>query len=257
MIDLKMSVCGFVIGTLVGLTGVGGGVLMTPLLIVVCGVRPVIAVGTDLVYASLTKWVGAVQHLRQKTVRVHFALWLGVGSVPGSLVGALGIGFLNTAGVVDVDQLVKHVLGVVLILIGTIIAFDLTVRRRRESRVEIDVLTAVHKAGLIGLGAVIGILVGMTSVGSGTLTMLLLLLVFRAPVGTLVGTDILHGALLVTSAAVAHIAVGTVDFPLVGSLLLGSIPGVLIGSRLVASIPQHVLRGTLGIMLVLAGVKLI
>lgn len=257
MIDLQISLVGFVIGILVGLTGVGGGVLMTPLLIVFCGVRPVVAVGTDLVYASLTKWVGALQHLRQKTVNVSFAMWLGMGSVPGSIVGALGIGFLNAADVVDVDLVVKRVLGIVLILIGAVMALDLAVKRRRRSKLEMNMLTTRHKIGLLGLGVVIGFLVGMTSVGSGTLTMLILLMVFHAPLGILVGTDILHGALLVTSAAVTHVMVGTVDFALVGSLVIGSIPGVLIGSRLVVSIPQHVLRGTLGAVLVLAGLKLI
>jgi len=258
MIDLQISLVGFVIGILVGLTGVGGGVLMTPLLIVFCGVRPVVAVGTDLVYASLTKWVGALQHLRQKTVNVSFAMWLGMGSVPGSIAGALGIGFLNAADVVDVDLVVKRVLGIVLILIGAVIALDLAVKKkRRRPKLEMNTLTTKHKIGLVGLGVVIGFLVGMTSVGSGTLTMLILLMVFRAPLGTLVGTDIFHGALLVTSAAVTHVMVGTVDFALVGSLVIGSIPGVLIGSRLVVSIPQHVLRGTLGAVLVLAGLKLI
>ncbi len=136
-------------------------------------------------------------------------------------------------------------------------ALDLAVKRRRRSKLEMNMLTTKHKIRLLGVGVVIGFLVGMTSVGSGTLTMLILLMVFRAPLGILVGTDILHGALLVTSAAVTHVMVGTVDFALVGSLVIGSIPGVLIGSRLVVSIPQHVLRGTLGAVLVLAGLKLI
>lgn len=234
----------------------GGGAIMTPLLIGLVGVQPVTAVGTDLTYAAATKLFGAAQHKRQGTVNLRLTLWLAAGSVPAAIASVQVLEWVRRAGVADADAVVKHTLGVALIVIAAIvIALPLLKRRRREPEVEFRP-TARRAAATIALGAVVGSLVGFTSVGSGSLLVPVLIFFFPMTMARVIGTDIYHAALLTTAASLGHIAAGNVDYPLAGSLLIGSIPGIIIGSRLTTRVPDRVLRPALGALLFTTGLRL-
>src|SRR5579871_323920 len=241
---------GLLVGLLIGLTGMGGGSLMTPILVLLLGVKPTIAVGTDLAYASLTKGVGAIQHLRQTHIKVWTSVRLSIGSVPASLLGVGLIARLKHTQGVDVDQIISHMLGGVLILVAVALIVQPIIRTRLwpDDRPvvffkRLEALRKFRTFILIGIGVVVGFLVGMTSVGGGSIVMIALLLVYpRWQMNRRVGTDVLQGFFLSTAAAAAHWQIGDVNFPIVGQLLIGSIPGVLIGSRLTKIIPESILR---------------
>jgi uncharacterized protein len=245
---------GLVIGVLVGLTGMGGGSLTTPFLILFADVKPVLAVGTDLVYSAVTKWVGAGIHLRQRTVDLRLAGLLALGSVPASLLGVRMVAAVGD----DADRLVTHALGVMLAVVAVVLMgrrrLEAALERRRSRTVTPDGSPRVRRpATIITLGAVVGFLVGMTSVGSGTLVVAALLILLPAlPPSRVVGTDILQAA-----AGIAHWSLGNVDFGLAGALLIGSIPGVIIGSRLSLRLPERVLRPALATMLLIVAIRLV
>lgn len=253
--SLGIMVMGLLVGFLVGLTGVGGAALLTPILIMI-GVNPVIAVGTDLVYNSITKFFGALQHWRQKTVHLKLVKYLAMGSVPASII-AVSILFLSRPVYEYQDHIVKHALGYILIavalstLIRTI--FDQKFKKNRWQARPLS-----EKKGLtIALGVVLGFIVGLTSVGSGSLVAIALLYFFNLKASELVGTDIAHAFLLVSAAGIAHLLFGSVHFPLVFNLLLGSIPGVIVGSSLSAKMPTKPLRAAVSLIILLSGIHLI
>lgn len=250
-----LALGGFAVGVLVGLTGMGGGSLTTPFLILVAGVRPVIAVGTDLAYSAATKWLGAAAHWRQGTVDLRVVRRLAVGSVPGSLAGVAVLRLLGPHGQAA-DTLITRVLGVTLILVAASLFLGRSIRAARRPR---PAAMDRHKPQLtVALGLVVGFLLGITSVGSGTLIMAVLLLVTRRrPSSQLVGIDVFHGAVLVTAAAAGHLSIGTIDWGITASLLAGSLPGVLIGSRLAPRVPERFLRPALAAVLLTAGARLI
>lgn len=257
---------GFFIGVLVGLTGMGGGSLTTPILILFAGVRPTIAVGTDLVFSAATKWLGASVHLRQRTVDLRLAALLAAGSVPSSL---LGVAAVKRAGGLG-DAFVTHLLGVTLILVAAMLVGRGRLTRLAARRLSYPTpphrppqealrppLQRPHPAVVVGLGAVVGFLVGVTSVGSGTLIVAVLLILYpKLPASRLVGTDVAQAALLTTAAGIAHLGLGHVDLPLAAGLLAGSLPGVAIGSRLSVKAPEAVLRPILAGVLLVVGIKL-
>lgn len=249
------TLTGLLVGFLIGLTGMGGGALMTPLLIMLLGVPPVIAVGSDLAYAAVTKAVGAAQHCRQRTVHTGLVWRLAAGSVPGSLAGVACLHGLQSRPGELAPQLLTRLLGLMLILVALALVWHSNPRSRRwQGRMRAEGRAPL--AGTVAAGAVLGFLVGVTSVGSGTLFGVLLLVVFGLPAREMVGTDVYHAAILSAAAAVAHGWAGNVDCRLVAHLLLGSIPGVLLGSRLSARIPEATLRPILVGVLLCSGLKL-
>ncbi len=236
---------GLLVGTLVGLTGMGGGALMAPLLIF-AGFRPLVVVGTDLAYSTLTKLVGAAQHLRYRTVDWPTVRRLALGSLPGAVVGLVGLRLLPGG---QVDAVITHLLGGALILVALVLLGQVLLPHWSTWALPPGLLTPA--------GFLVGLLVSLTSVGSGSLVVALLALTTRLPARVIVGTDLVHACLLVGVAALGHWQAGSVDPVLTGHLLLGAIPGVLLGSRLSVRLPERALRPTLAVILLATGLRLL
>lgn len=254
--NFSIAAAGLVIGFLIGLTGMGGGALTTPVLILVFKVRPVFAVGTDLVFAAATKWVGALTHHRQGTVNHPLVRQLAVGSVPGTI---LGIVALRAIGIgARTDSVVTRALGVALIIVAVSLAVDALLLRRRAGWIPGLKMPTDRPRWNAVIGFVVGLLLAVTSIGSGTLIMAALITLYPGVIAAeLVGSDVFHAAILVTVAGIGHMTLGTINFAIVGSLLAGSIPGVLLGSRLALRTPEGLLRPLLASILLVAGVKLV
>ncbi len=244
---------GFLVGLFVGLTGMGGGAVMTPFLISVVGVGPVVAVGTDLIYSAATKIVGAWLHTRQGTVDFALVKRLAIGSVPAGLTAVAAIRFLPAVGV-DADQAVRRALGAVLILVALVILGRLI--SAREGPLPKRWRTALEGRGTIAAGIVVGALVGFTSVGSGALLVPFLICVYPLSPARVVGTDVFHAAILVSVTGLAHAQGGTVDWLLAATLLAGSIPGVSIGTWIAPRAPARMLRIGLASLLLFTGLSL-
>ena len=255
--DPAIIVFGLGIGLLVGMTGMGGASLMTPLLILLFGISPVTAIGTDIFYAAVTKTVGGFQHLRLKTVHRGIALWLAVGSIPSALVGVYVIELLQRSYGDDLDKLVLGMLGGTLLVVGVAtllrsIFFKDVIAERYAVH-----LYRRHIVAAIVTGAVTGFVIGLTSAGSGTLIAIALIAIFRLTPQRVVGTDIFHAAVLLWAAGIAHWVGGNVDFVLAGNILIGSVPGVLLGGLLAVRAPQAFLRRALAVVLLTSGGMLI
>ncbi len=253
--DPAIVIFGLGIGILVGMTGVGGGSLMTPMLILIFNVQPVVAIGTDIFYSAITKTVGSWRHLKMHTVNMGLVFWMAVGSVPAGILGVFLISLLESSvGESRLDSIVYALLGGTLLVVGVItLARSLILRGLIQERDDF-VIARRHKAAAIVIGAVTGFVIGITSAGSGTVIAILLIALFRLTPRRVVGTDIVHAAVLLWAAGIAHWVGGNVDFSLVGNILLGSIPGVIIGSALSARAPQGFLRSALGLVLIASGV---
>ncbi len=261
MFDPWLSVSGFVVGALVGMTGVGGGALMTPLLILFFGVRPTLAVGTDLAYATITKVFGSIAYVRRGQVNFPYIRWLVVGSVPGSLFAVLVLmPWLRDSGI-DVESLISRALGLMLVAVGVISVLErrfFAGKLRDSYIIRNESVQKRFKEPILVLGGlVIGIGVGLTSVGSGSILMAVLLLVSELNVLVLIGTDIVHATILLGTAGAAHLVSGNVDVVMVATLLSGSIPGIWVGSRLAQIVPTNPLRYGLAILLAATGLKLL
>jgi uncharacterized protein len=253
MFDSLLISLGLFVGTLVGLTGVGGGALLTPLLILVVGVRPTIAVGTDLAFAAVTKIVGAYQHTRHGTSDSRLVSRLAIGSVPGALLGSWLVSILEARDSTSVDVLLTRILGLVLL-----IAASASLWRAISLSWAKDSGTNPGPRCTALLGAVIGTIVGFTSIGAGSLLMAAFSFFYRAlPLSRAVGVDVMHGAMLAMVAALAHGVAGRIDIPMVSSLLMGSLPGVVLGGWLCSRLPSRPLRVSIAAMLALAGVRLL
>lgn len=256
--DPLIIVFGLGVGLLVGTTGMGGGSLMTPLLILVFGINPAVAVGTDLAYAAVTKTVGGWRHLRKGTVDLRLAGWLALGSVPGALAGVDVLSVLRHALGRDFDPFLTAAIAGALLLTGVLVlvrALFFTGANGRE-RASIDPISHRHKVAAVVLGLVVGFLLGITSAGSGTLIAVGLIVGFRLTPRRVVGTDVAHAAVLLWAAALGHLASGNVDLGLAGTILLGSIPGVWLGSALAQRLPERGLRPALGIVLLASALAL-
>ncbi|HEU4945257.1 MAG TPA: sulfite exporter TauE/SafE family protein [Solirubrobacterales bacterium] len=253
--DPAIILFGFGIGAMVGMTGMGGGTLMTPLLILLFGVKPVTAIGTDIFYAAVTKTVGGWRHLRMGTVNISLALWLAVGSVPAAVTGVWVISVLQSKiGEEKLDSIVYALLGGTLLMVGIItLARALILSNLIEER-EDFVIERRHKIAAVAIGATTGFVIGITSAGSGTVIAILLIAVFRLVPRKVVGTDVFHAAILLWAAGIAHWVGGNVDFFLAGNILLGSVPGVVVGSHFAARAPTGFLRTALGVVLVASGI---
>jgi uncharacterized protein len=253
--DPTIILFGLGIGILVGMTGMGGGSLMTPLLILIFGIQPTTAIGTDIFYSAVTKTVGGWRHLRMKTVNMELVKWLALGSVPAAVLGVLIVSILEERiGVDRLDSLVYAVLGGTLLMVGIItLARALILRRLVDERERFEVERR-HKVAAIVIGATTGFVIGITSAGSGTVIAILLIAVYRLAPKKVVGTDVFHAAVLLWAAGIAHWVGGNVDFVLAGTILIGSIPGVVIGAALSDKAPQGFIRTALGVVLIGSGI---
>jgi uncharacterized membrane protein YfcA len=254
--DPAIILFGFGVGVLVGATGMGGGSLMTPLLILIFGIKPVVAVGTDLAYAAVTKTVGGFRHLTHGKVHKRMALWLAVGSCPGALLGVYVLDVLRDVYGDGFDDLLIVLISSALLLVGLLMllrTLSLAGQREREHLV----METRHKVAAVALGLSIGFVLGVTSAGSGTLIAVGLIVGFRLTPHLVVGTDVVHAAILLWVASIAHLVSGNVDLGLTGTILIGSIPGVWIGANLSTRLPADVLRPALAIVLIASGLALL
>jgi uncharacterized membrane protein YfcA len=248
--DWLLPIYGLVVGALVGLTGMGGGVLMTPLLVLGLGMPATVAVGTDLAYSTLTKLAGGWQHWRQGTVDGRVVRALAIGSLPATLAAVLALYYLHNTDTTDINALLERLIGVMLIVAASLMVFKLWRGGTGEATGLTWRLDSFPTRRLIAIGALGGFLVGLTSIGSGSLIIALLVMTVSLAPEKLVGTDIAHAFLLVGVAAVAHmLLLRDVDVALAAKLLVGSIPGVLIGSRLTVWVPRRPLQGVLAVLL--------
>jgi uncharacterized membrane protein YfcA len=251
--DPLVILFGLGVGVLVGTTGIGGGSIMTPLLILVLGTKPVVAIGTDLAYAAITKTVGGWRHLRQGTVNLTISFWMAAGSVPGALGGVALLHVLRNVYGDGFDDFVLWAVAAALMVCGiATLGRALLVRNAGDGESDSPELTRAHKIGAVALGLSVGFVLGVTSAGSGALIAVGLILFFHLTPHRVVGTDVFHAAIVLWAAALAHVVSGNVDYGLMLNLLLGSIPGVWLGSAWSGQISQPVLRHALGIVLITA-----
>lgn len=257
--DVLYTVSGFLVGLIVGVTGVGGGSLMTPLLVLLFGVSPATAVGTDLLYASLTKSLGGWVHSRHGTVDWKVVKLLSLGSLPAAIATVLLLKYL-ALDEKTLRGIVTSVLSVALLATATVLLLKDQIQKlaRREDGTIYELHHRYLPAATIFTGAIVGALVTVSSIGAGVLgTVALLFLYPRMAAVKVVGTDIAHAVPLTALAGMGHFALGTVDLVLLGSLLLGSLPGIYIGSHLSAKVPEKVLRPILAVMLLIIGLKMV
>ncbi|HEX5993310.1 MAG TPA: sulfite exporter TauE/SafE family protein [Thermomicrobiales bacterium] len=256
--DWLLPVYGLIVGMLVGLTGMGGGVLMTPLLVLGLGMPATAAIGTDLAYSSVTKLAGTWQHWRQGTVDMRVVRALAVGSVPATLVAVATLFFLHSVDATAVNAVLEWFFGVMLVVAAALMLQKLWRGKRGVGDVPAGHLVIFPTGRLVAIGAFGGFLVGLTSIGSGSLIIALLVITVSLTPDKLVGTDVAHAFLLVGVAALAHLFVlNDVDVVLAGKLLVGSIPGVLIGSRLTVWVPRRPLQAGLAVLLLTTAVSLL
>jgi uncharacterized protein len=244
---------GFLVGTLIGMTGVGGGVLLLPLLIFVLRIPPIMAVGSDALFNFITKIPSSMVHLQRGTVRKVIVLALAAGSVPGSIVGVGLLRHLRNLYGSGVNSFITIAVGILLIIVPLLLLFQ----TRIEEAVSHRPPTMKSFFGISLMGLLGGFLVGMTSVGSGSIIMMLLLMFYSFHPKQMVGTDIVHAVLLTGATSLLHWSMGNVNFPLVGSLVIGSIPGGIIGSYLSTRMPVPWLRRILCTVLLLTGARML
>jgi uncharacterized membrane protein YfcA len=255
--DPLIILFGFGVGILVGTTGIGGGSLMTPILILIFGYKPVTAVGTDLAYGAITKTVGGWRHWKQRTVDMKLSGWIAVGSVPSAVCGVYVLHLLEDAWGKSFDNGLLIAVAGALQLTRIVILARLLFVNGEFQEVHSSPLNRRHKIAAVLLGASVGFVLGVTSAGSGSLIAVGLILFFRLTPRRVVGTDVFHAAVLLWAAAIAHVVAGNVDFGLAGTILIGSIPGVWVGSGLAVRLPVGVMRATLAVVLLAAGLALL
>ena len=255
--DYLYTLSGFVVGAIVGLTGVGGGSLMTPLLVLLFGVPPATAVGTDLLYAAMTKAGGTVAHGRKGHIDWAITGRLAMGSIPAAAITVWVLSQLPKGSNV-IGQLISHGLGFALLLTAVAILFG---RKLRDYASQHDE-SALRKRYLgkitVVVGAILGVVVTISSVGAGALGVAVLFFLYpKLPPIKIVGSDVAHAVPLTLVAGLGHWMLGGVDWSLLGALLLGSLPGIWLGTHISAKVPEHILRRLLASMLVIIGSKLV
>jgi uncharacterized membrane protein YfcA len=254
--DPRLAFAGLLIGVLVGMTGMGGGSLMTPILIFLFNFNPSVAIGTDILHGAVFKSFGAVRHRRLGTVQARLGCWMLAGSAPTSLVGVSVATLLTDRYGDTTDSVQAKVLGVTLLL-GAVAFAAKALTHRAGTGTRLGRLTNRDRVVAVTIGAVGGFVVGLTSVGSGTLFALAMLLAFPMAARVVVGTDIFHAAALLLVAGLGHLVAGNVELGAMAWLLTGSIPGVLIGSQVSVGLPDRALRFALAAALGLSGLKLV
>ena len=253
LFDPLYTFTGFFVGLVVGVTGVGGGALMTPALVLLFGVHPATAVGTDLLYAGLTKAVGTAVHGRNRTVDWRITTRLASGSLPASV---LTLGMLQYLGISgdSAAWVISKALGVALVFTAVAIVIGLRAHKRP---VEIEE-TPRGPGATIALGVLLGVLVTISSVGAGAVGVTALMMLYpRMPIVRIVGSDIAHAVPLTLVAGLGHVWLGSVNWQMLGSLLLGSIPGIVIASHYAARMPDKFLRPALAFILIIVAFKLL
>ena len=255
-------IAGFVVGLIVGLTGVGGGSLMTPLLIFGFGIKPALAVGTDLLFASGTKFGGLLNFARQRIIPWRVVFSLSLGSVPAAVITLAVLHHFGTSNP-TVQHAITFTLGIALLLTAAATLYKAIRGPLRRQDDESDIETtpadkAVHPWMPVLFGAVIGILVTLTSVGAGAIGVTVLMLLYpQLTLPRIVAADIAYAVPLTLVAGLGHASLGTVDWNLLGMLLCGSLPGIWLGSHLVTKVPERFIRSALSVLLAWAGTKLI
>jgi len=257
-VDFALVAFGLGVGILVGMTGIGGGSLMTPMLILVFGITPTTAIGTDLAYAAVTKTVGGYKHWKQRTVDMTLSAWMAMGSVPAAVFGVYVLTLLEDWLGSDFEDTVIVLLAGALLLTGTAtLVRALLKRMQARERDTIDPMERRHKIAAVALGVSVGFVLGVTSAGSGALIAVGLILFFRLRPQRVVGTDVFHAAILLWAAGLSHVVAGNVDFGLAGNILVGSVPGVWLGSHWSVRVDPAILRVTLAVVLIGAGLALL
>jgi hypothetical protein len=252
----QLSLTGLLIGALVGVTGVGGGSLLTPILVLLFDFKAIVAVGTDIIHGALYKTIGAWRHRVFGHVHARLTFWMALGSVPTSLAGVYLVEVLEDRYGEDVNDIATRILGGALVAVG--IGFLVrTYLHRKPADDRPYMLRNRDRVLALWIGLIGGFVLGLTSVGSGTFFGLMLVLLFPLTAPKIVGTDIFHAAILLWAAGFAHLAGGNVDLEATGWLALGSIPGVLAGSQLTVRLPERTIRTALGSVLFVAGLKLV
>ena len=255
MIDPLYTLSGAAVGLIVGLTGVGGGSLMTPLLVLLFGVHPATAVGTDLLYAAVTKGAGTFVHGSRNNVDWRVVRLLATGSLPASAATLLAMS-ASGANSADVTRLIGAALGVALLLTSLSMLFRPWLLKMRGERPPMPQRRLDWTT--IAVGAILGLLVSASSVGAGALGVTALLMLYpTAPIVRIVGTDIAHAVPLTFVAGAGHWLIGSVDMWMLAALLIGSVPGIVVGSRLAPHVHERILRMLLAIVLMLVGLKLL
>jgi len=256
-LDGYLTLTGLLIGFLVGLTGMGGGALMTPVLILLFGFAPTMAIGTDVTYAAVTKVFGSWKHWRQGSVDAPLALWLALGSVPSALAGVAAVTWLKHHHAEAINGFLYRAIGSALMMVGVLLIVKVLLHVEQRHRRENIAMSPRRKALTVLLGAVTGFIIGLTSVGSGTFLAVFLILFYPLTTDRIVGTDVFHATILLGATGLAQIGAGNVDPWMVAALLMGSVPGVLLGSQLTVRAPNRLLRAVLALVLFSSGVALI
>ncbi|TDG00396.1 sulfite exporter TauE/SafE family protein [Paenibacillus piri] len=252
--EWSIALMGLLVGLLVGMTGVGGASLLTPLLILM-NISPTVAVATDLFYNSITKLFGSIQHYRQKTIDFKLVQYLAAGSIPGAVAAILLLELYPPLHSIQ-ESIVKHMLGGVLIVVAIASIAKQWFGKLEGNRWQLRPNS--EKRGMtILIGVLLGFIVGMTSIGSGSLFALAMMFFYRMGAAKLVGTDIAHAFLLVSAAGILHAGFGNINYSLAFNLLLGSVPGVIAGSSLSARLPAKPLRTFMAAIILISGIKLI
>jgi uncharacterized membrane protein YfcA len=253
----QFTLTGFLVGALVGLSGMGGGSLMTPILVLLFGFEPTYAVGTDILHGAIFKSFGAVRHRRLGTVHARLATLMFLGSAPMSLVGVAVAGAFKHRFGSSAETVEGYAVGAALVAGGIGFLVKSIVTKGIRPTDAPFLLERRDKIIAVTMGAVFGFVVGLTSVGSGTFFGLVMVLVYPLTMPKIVGTDIFHAAALLWVAGLGHLVAGNVDLHATAWLLLGSIPGVLLSSRFTVRLPDGALRATLGTVLTLSGLKML
>lgn len=258
MIDFAHSLAGFFVGAVVGLTGVGGGSLMTPLLVLLFGIHPATAVGTDLLYAAITKAGGTCIHARKGNVEWRIVRYLSLGSMPAAALTLILVQVWAPGGMGNASRIITFALGAALVLTAAALIFRRRLRQWAHRNQGNQAASPPRAWKTMAIGALLGVLVSISSVGAGALGVTALFFLYpRLASHRIVGSDVAHAVPLALIAGCGHWLLGGVDWALLGALLLGSIPGIYLGSTLSSRIPEHVLCPTLAFVLALVGGRLI
>ncbi len=256
--DIAYTVAGFLVGFVVGMTGVGGGSLMTPILVLGFSISPAIAVGTDLLYAAITKSTGIFVHHARNTIDWNIVKLLSAGSIPSVCISIFVLKHMVASGI-DYEHVITTTLSIALILTSLVLLFKNQIQKLSQAE-RLSGIKALHKQLRKPLtvfsGALIGFLVTLSSVGAGALGAAILFFLYpRMRAISIVGTDLAHAVPITAIAGLGHAHLGTVDYMLLGSLLIGSIPGIYLGSNLGSYLPERIMRPALAGMLLMIGIR--
>lgn len=259
---LLLPLLSFIVGIIVGLTGIGGASLITPMLIFVFQVPPAIAVSSDVVAATLMKVIGGIKHWKQQTLDLQAVKWLALGSVPGSLTGVGILYLIKRSGTLNLDYILLRAIGLMILLVTLLGIAQLLLKSfapkwKLPEPPKFDLKTKLGRVLTLSVGAVLGCLVGLTSVSSGAMFAIVLITFFRLDSRKLVGTDISQAAILLIFTSLGHLCLGTVNWSLVLPIWLGTVPGVLLGAKLCTITPQRPLRFVIYAILVGVSWKLV